>query len=78
MREKHTWVGRRKSFFLCRNVDENIDEKYLKGEPQTCPITRLHHMNLPFCRSKDKLLDFPGGPMVKTLPFQCRGHRFEP
>ena len=22
--------------------------------------------------------DFPGGPLVKTLCFQCRGHRFDP
>ena len=22
--------------------------------------------------------DFPGGPVVKTLSFQCRGHRFDP
>ena len=21
--------------------------------------------------------DFPGGPVVKTLPFYCRGHRFK-
>ena len=21
--------------------------------------------------------DFPGGPVVKTLSFQCRGHRFD-
>ena len=74
MGEKHTWVGRRKSFVLCKN----IDEKYLKEEYNTCPIIRLGHMNLPFCRSKDKLLDFPGGPMVKTLHFQCRGTGLTP
>ena len=22
--------------------------------------------------------DFPGGPVVKTLHFECRGHRFDP
>ena len=22
--------------------------------------------------------DFPGGPVVKTLCFQCRGHGFDP
>ena len=22
--------------------------------------------------------DFPGGPVVKTLHFQCKGHRFDP
>ena len=22
--------------------------------------------------------DFPGGPVVKTLHFQCRGHGFDP
>ena len=22
--------------------------------------------------------NFPGGPIVKTLHFQCRGHRFDP
>ena len=25
-----------------------------------------------------KLLDFPGGPVVKTPYFQCRGCRFDP
>ena len=24
------------------------------------------------------ILSFPGGPVVKTLRFQCRGHRFDP
>ena len=24
------------------------------------------------------LWDFPGGPVVKTLCFQCRGHGFDP
>ena len=23
-------------------------------------------------------MDFPGGPVVRTLHFQCRGHRFNP
>ena len=23
-----------------------------------------------------KIQDYPGGPVVKTLPFQCRGRRF--
>ena len=27
---------------------------------------------------KKKRRDFPRGPMVKTLPFQCRGHGFDP
>ena len=22
--------------------------------------------------------DFPGGPVVRTLPLHCRGHRFHP
>ena len=22
--------------------------------------------------------DFPGGPVIKTLSFHCRGHRFNP
>ena len=25
-----------------------------------------------------KILDFPGGPVVKTLRFHCRGHGFDP
>ena len=24
------------------------------------------------------LSDFPGGPVVKTLCFHCRGHKFDP
>ena len=27
---------------------------------------------------KSKHWDFPGGLVVKTLHFQCRGHRFDP
>ena len=27
---------------------------------------------------KQSLWDFPGGPVVKTPSFQCRGHRFDP
>ena len=27
---------------------------------------------------KRKSRDFPGGPVVKTLPFHHRGHRFNP
>ena len=23
-------------------------------------------------------MDFPGGPVVKTLHFHCRGHEFDP
>ena len=29
-------------------------------------------------RLKGKNWDFPGGPMVKTLRFQCRGCGFDP
>ena len=40
-------------------------------------------VNLNLLRKKvylkgEKNLDFPGGPLVKTLPFQCRGNGFEP
>ena len=28
--------------------------------------------------SKHVLLDFPGGPVVKTSCFHCRGHMFDP
>ena len=28
--------------------------------------------------SKGKQRDFPGGPVVKTLSFYCRGCRFDP
>ena len=27
--------------------------------------------------SINKIQDFPGGPVVKTLCFQCRGHKFD-
>ena len=40
-------------------------------------------VNLNLLRKKvylkgEKNLDFLGGALVKTLPFQCRGNRFEP
>ena len=28
--------------------------------------------------SRSEAWDFPGGPMVKSLFFRCRGHRFDP
>ena len=30
------------------------------------------------CLKKKKSRDFPGGPVVKTPRFQCRGHWFDP
>ena len=72
--EKYTWVGRRENFVLF----EDIGEKYLNEEPEKCPIIRLDRMNLPFCRSKGKLSDSPGGPAVRTPRFQCRGRGFDP
>ena len=31
------------------------------------------------CKIKsNNIWDFPGGPVVKTLHFHCRGHRFDP
>ena len=27
---------------------------------------------------EEQVWDFPGGPVVKALHFQCRGHRFDP
>ena len=29
-------------------------------------------------KKKDQKMDFPGSLVVKTLHFQCRGHRFDP
>ena len=29
-------------------------------------------------RKKNKVEDFPGSPVVKTPPFHCRGHGFDP
>ena len=36
--------------------------------------------NFPKSHSTDEksLVDFPGGPVVKTLRFHCRGHGFDP
>ena len=28
--------------------------------------------------SIDEIRDFPGGPVVKTVSFHCRGHRLDP
>ena len=27
---------------------------------------------------KERVRDFPGGPVVRTLPFKCRGQGFNP
>ena len=29
-------------------------------------------------RREEEMRDFPGGPVVKTLYFHCRGHCFNP
>ena len=39
------------------------------------PQAALHGQKICF---KKKLWDFPGGPVVKTPRFHCRGHRFDP
>ena len=33
---------------------------------------------LASCLDKKRIRDFPGGLVVKTLCFQCRGHGFDP
>ena len=33
---------------------------------------------LRFYNVKMKTWDFPGGPLIKTLSSQCKGHRFDP
>ena len=36
-------------------------------------------MSLGLDAANDGVLrEFPGGPVVRTLCFQCRGHRFDP
>ena len=35
-------------------------------------------MNMAQFLKKWKYRDFPGGPVVKTPRFHCRGHRFNP
>ena len=36
--------------------------------PQECAELWINFINM----------DFPGVPVVKTAPFQCGGHRFDP
>ena len=36
------------------------------------PRDRCHER----CKLRGGKRDFPGGPVAKTLPSQCRGHRF--
>ena len=36
------------------------------------------HYQKKFSRYKGAKRDFPGGPVIKTLHFQCRGHGFDP
>ena len=35
-------------------------------------------VSLPILPVKDKVRDFPGGPVVEAPHFHCRGHRFNP
>ena len=44
-------------------------QKYWSGLPLPSPINGL---------DKEVKMDFPGGSVVKTPHFQCRGHGFHP
>ena len=38
----------------------------------------IKYNNVPKPYKKKRGRDFPGGPVVKTLSFHCRGHGFNP
>ena len=40
--------------------------------------SKLHRFMVVLMRLKNIRWDFPGGPVVKTLCFHCKGHRFGP
>ena len=37
----------------------------------------LRKRSIPMVKKKKLCQNFPGNSMVKTLSFQCRGHRFD-
>ena len=57
-----------------------FQEEYLypvAGENQVA-VTEPPHWLLLFPLVEMESWDFPGTPVVKTLCFSCKGHRFDP
>ena len=49
------------------------------GETGEVPASRLVMINKQSQESNsDNLQGFPGGPVVRTLSFHCKGHKFHP
>ena len=44
---------------------------------QTCTVVFVFSIGQIHAKKKKKYGAFPGGPVVKTPRFQCRGHRFD-
>ena len=60
-------------FLSC--VCHQIQSPYLIVQTTKAPSLTIHCSVSSF-HLKGTLRDFPGGPVVKTLYFHCRGHRF--
>ena len=51
------------------------DKEYILNQWEVSKWDRIWKKILPFGKN---LRNFPGGPVVKTPHFQCRGHGFNP
>ena len=62
-----------------KNVNKYLWLEWFQLVEKNCEIAAL--MNQTFENAtlkKTETWDFPGSPVVKTLPFQCNGHGFDP
>ena len=67
---------------LCQEGDGFIPQVEVAGlhlgPSQTLPPVSLRLVGPHLYPFKNKTGDFPGGPVVKTPHFHCRGCRFDP
>ena len=57
----------------------NQKNKVVNVKVKRCVTVQIRHSEKRICELEDGSLgEFPGGPAVQTLCFQCRGHRFCP
>ena len=68
--------GVRGSHRECRNLifNKNLGDFYDQANPQSSK--EFIHLSIHFLIFEMGIRDFHGGPVVKTLCFQCRGPEF--
>ena len=55
-----------------------MESEARRGSFQAVPLDFKQRRTVNYRPQKNTHQDFPGGPVVKTLCFHCRGHGFDP